>query len=250
VEPRWLAPDASEPLGLWTTAPRTEQGAHRRAFELSSRGDRVPGELWRPDAGRAPVPLVLHQEAGGAAAGAEPAVAVWLAAGLAVASIDLPLHGTRASAKLSGLLAEAQGAMAVPEALARELLLDFARQAVLDLRRCLDALPRLLRLDARRVGFAGAGLAAALGAHLCAQEPRLRAAVLADAAGRLPAELEAAPPRRGIEVQRVAGASGLTGAPARAFLVRALGLAPGGDGGPGRAGGTRKRRGPSYTAAP
>ena len=249
MEPRWLAPDASEPLGLWSTALRAGPG-RPQAFELSSRGDRVPGELWLPDAGRAPVALVLHQDASGAAAGAEAAVSAWLDAGLAVASIDLPLHGARASAKLSARLAGA-GGTPTRDALSCELLLDFARQAVLDLRRCLDALPGLLPLDARRIAFAGAGLAAALGALLCAQEPRLRAAVLAEVAGRLPAELEPGPPRHGIEVRRVAAAAELAGPPTCAFLVRALGLAPPGGGrGPGRAGGTRKRRGPSYTAAP
>jgi len=190
VEPRWLAPDVSEPLGTWAGPIPPARGARRQSFELASRGDRVPGELWLPDPGRPPFAVVLQQgESGSLAAAEEDALPGWLAAGLAVASIDLPLHGGRASAKLGALL-RAGLRDAEPEPLARDLAIEFARQAVLDLRRCLDALPRLARVDAERIAYAGSGVAAALGAHLCAQDPRLRAAVLAGAAGRLPSELD------------------------------------------------------------
>ena len=227
-----LAPDASEPLGTWSAPLRSEIGARRLAFELSSRGDRVAGELWLPAEGRGPFALVLQQGAGGARE-AEAAVAPWIAAGLAAASIDLPLHGARASAKLSALALAGLRSGAAADALARDLGEELARQAVLDLRRCLDALPGLslpglARLDARRVAYAGAGLAAALGPRLCAQDPRLRAAVLAGAAGWLPAEDDPAAAAGGSSaaLRRVEADAPLAAAASRAFVARALGLAP------------------------
>jgi dienelactone hydrolase len=244
----------AEPLGVWTRVPSAGE-ARRQPFELSSRGDRVLGELWLPPSGRGPFALVLQQGASGAMASAEgdAAVAGWLRAGLAVASIDLPLHGARASGKIGGLLRSALHGDTDPTPIARAIGRDFARQAVLDLRRSLDALPRVARLDATRIAYVGVGLGAGLGAHFCAQDPRPRALVLAGASGCLPPELdprtalesiaprpvlfvEAQADRGRAEALHAAAAEpkqvrwfrvlpGAAAAPIRSFVTRALGLA-------------------------
>jgi hypothetical protein len=249
-------PICSEPLGVWTRAtpaPQSASEARRLAFEFSSRGDRVCGELWLPAKGRGPFALVLQQAASGAMAEGDAAVTGWLRAGLAVASIDLPLHGARASAKLGGLLESALHGDPAPTPLARAVAREFARQAVLDLQRSLDALPRVARVDLTRIAYVGAGLGASLGAHFCAQDPRPRAVVLAGAAGCLPPELDpraalgriAPRPLLFVDAQAGRGPAealhaaagepkqvrwfetlpGAAAAPIRSFVTRALGLA-------------------------
>jgi hypothetical protein len=191
------APDASEPLGLWTRAPRPLAGygdVGAVAFEYSSRGDRVPGRLLLPPAGRGPFPLVLLAHGANGAKDAPYMVRVaapWARGGAAVASIDFPLHGQRASPKLAGLLRAGLGLAPAGGAGACELAREFARQAVHDLRRCLDALARLEALDSGRVAFAGLSLGAIVGAAFCAADPRPRAAALALAGGGMgPPELD------------------------------------------------------------
>jgi dienelactone hydrolase len=97
--------------------------------------------------------------------------------GAAVAAVDLPLHGARGDAKLAGPLGRAlEGeSSAVPAALVEE----FARQAVVDLERALDALVPLPEIDAERVGFVGFGLGARLGAAFSSLDPRVRVVALA-----------------------------------------------------------------------
>ena len=189
MDPAWFAPDASEPLGVWTRAGRP-LAAHADlrvvAFEFSSRGDRVPGRLLLPASGRPPFPLVLLQHgAGGSkdAAYMDAVAAPWVRGGAAVASIDFPLHGERASAKLAGLLRAGLGADPAAGGLAAGIVREFTRQAVLDLRRCLDALGSVEAVDLGRAGYAGLSLGAIVGAIFCAQDPRPRAAALALAGG-------------------------------------------------------------------
>jgi len=87
-----------------------------------------------------------------------------------VASIDFPLHGARASRKQPGRSGAGPGL-----ALANEL----ARQAVIDLRRALDAAAGLPGVDAQRVAYAGFSLGSIIGATFCGVDPRPRAAALA-----------------------------------------------------------------------
>jgi fermentation-respiration switch protein FrsA (DUF1100 family) len=101
----------------------------------------------------------------------------WTRRGAAVASIDLPLQGARASAKLGEWLGA--GPAERRPALAAVILREFARQAVSDLGRCLDALARPPAIDPARVAFAGLGLGARVGALFCAGDPRPRAVALA-----------------------------------------------------------------------
>jgi fermentation-respiration switch protein FrsA (DUF1100 family) len=189
VDPAWFAPEASEPLGVWTRpgpSLPTRPDLRVLAFEFSSRGDRVPGRLLLPPTGSPPFPLVLLQHGAGGAKDADYMDAVagpWVRGGAAVASIDLPLHGERASAKLGGLLRAGLGLDPGGGELAAGIVREFTRQAVLDLRRCLDALACVEAVDRTRVAFAGLSLGAIVGAVFCAHDLRPRAAVLALAGG-------------------------------------------------------------------
>jgi dienelactone hydrolase len=152
-------------------------GARGLRFEFSSRGDRVPGRVILPPEGGARPPLILLQHGAGGSKESEyldVAAAPWVARGAALATIDFPLHGERANPKLARFLAS--GARAPGD---DALRVEFARQAVGDLRRALDALEALDVLDAARVAYAGFSLGALVGALFCALDPRPRAAALA-----------------------------------------------------------------------
>lgn len=169
-------------------------------FELVSRGDFVPGVLYRPlspgDASESGSPLLLlqHAAADGADASYLACAASWVAAGLAVACVDLPLHGSRSSPKLSARLVSEIGRVARGEELdldSRALVEEFARQTTSDLIRTLDALSAIDGIDENRVGFMGFGLGAIAGSYLLAHDSRPRAAVLALAGGgRGPTDLD------------------------------------------------------------
>lgn len=152
-----------------------------RRFEYTSRGDRVPGILLLP-AGPGPFPLVLLQHGAGGSKDADyldPVRVPWAQRGVAVASIDFPLHGERSSAKLSEQLLAvfAARSLAAPDALA--LFEEFARQAVTDLARALDALCARPEIDANRIGYAAFSLGAILGSLFVPYDARVRAAALA-----------------------------------------------------------------------
>jgi dienelactone hydrolase len=182
-------PDPHEPLCFRLGKAKSQGGSavfRELSFELSSLGDRVPGRLLLPVQRQGPVPLVIAQHGAGGAKDAEymnTACLPWVRGGAAVASIDFPLHGERASAKLSqrilGLF-EPRPGLAPFEA---ELWISFVRQAVIDLRRTLDALAQLRELDAGRVGYAGFSLGTVLGVPFCAEDPRIRVAALAIGGG-------------------------------------------------------------------
>jgi len=176
----------NEPLAFWTTAapaPDHAPSLRARRFEYSSRGDRVPGLLLLPSDGSGPFPLVLLQHGAGGSKHApylDAARLPWVQRGVAVASIDFPLHGERASAKLSEqLLGVTAASVRAAHADTMALWSEFSRQSVADLRRALDALAALPELDAGRVAYAGFSLGAILGALYCPTDARLRAAALA-----------------------------------------------------------------------
>jgi dienelactone hydrolase len=126
------------------------------------------------------LPLILLQHGAGACAdGAEiESVAAALASrGAAVAAVDLPLHGARGDAKLGDRLARAlSGAVgAAPPALVAE----FARQAIVDMERSVDALSTLAELDGDRIGVVGFGLGARLVAAFASLDERVGAVALA-----------------------------------------------------------------------
>ena len=184
VEER-LQIDRREPLGLWRRqepAPRRDPDLRQIRFEYTSRGDRVPGRVLLPPGGEGPFPLVLLQH--GALGSKEapymlPVGAPWARAGAAVMSIDFPLHGERSSSKLGTLLHGALGLGDPAGEAGHRVLAEFLHQAVVDLRRALDAAEELPMLDAGRVAYAGLSLGSMVGASFCALDPRPRAAVLA-----------------------------------------------------------------------
>lgn len=158
-------------------------------FEIVSRGDFVPGILYLPDpAPSVPLPLLLlqHGTSEGMDSQALECAATWVEKGLAVATIDLPLHGERSSPKLSerlvsGIHQVMRGSALDPET--RVLVEEFARQTTSDLIRTLDALVALPMIDENRIGFMGITLGAIAGSYLLAHDPRPRAAVLVLANG-------------------------------------------------------------------
>jgi dienelactone hydrolase len=166
-------------------------------FELTSRGDRVPGRLLLPAAGPGPFPLVLLQHGLGGAKDASYLDAVagpWARRGAAVASIDFPLHGERASAKLSQKLLATVATRHVGEADGSHALwVELVRQAVADLRRTLDALALHPGVDSARCAYAGFSLGTILGVPFCALDPRPCAAAFAlGGAGFGPPEVDPA----------------------------------------------------------
>ena len=141
-------------------------------LEFTSRGDRVPGRLLLPpdDVGEGPYPVILFQHLAATDRASLQTVAPWVQCGAAVASIDLPLHGERASGKISELLS-------------RPLLWqEFLRQSVLDLQRATDVLQDQGDVAHERLGYDGIGLGAVVGAAFCTADPRPRAVALAPAA--------------------------------------------------------------------
>jgi dienelactone hydrolase len=188
--------DPAEPLGaLFHERPAPAGLAPLRCerFEYTSRGDRVSGRLLLPAERGGPRPLVLVGHGAGGSKEVpylDAAVGPWVRGGAAVASIDFPLHGERASAKLSERLLASLAPGAGRE---DPLWLDFALQAVRDLERALDALALHPEVDAERTAYAGFSLGTILGALFCAGEPRVRAAALAIGGGGIgPAEADPA----------------------------------------------------------
>jgi dienelactone hydrolase len=180
-----------EPLGLFSSPiPTPESFGESRCqrFEFACRGDRVPGRLLLPSGGEGPFPLILFQHGLGSHKEASPmdAAARWVQEGAAVACIDLPLHGERASAKLSRRLIESVESSlggSQLDSVSSALWVEFARQAVLDLSRALDALTSSPEVDSSRTVCAGFDLGAALASIFCAVDPRPKAAALALAGG-------------------------------------------------------------------
>jgi len=74
-------------------------------FEISSRGDRVPGHLLEADrdaGARRPLVLLQHGAGGDRFSPYLQVARRWVEEGAAVATIDFPLHGERRSPKLTG----------------------------------------------------------------------------------------------------------------------------------------------------
>ena len=159
----------------------TADGVVERRFEYTSRGDRVPGVLLLPS-GPGPFPLVLLQHGAGGSKDAdylEPVRRPWARRGVAVASIDFPLHGERVSAKLTEQLLATLATTSRPAPDALALFEEFARQAVSDLARALDALSERPEIDAGRIAYAAFSLGAILGSLFIPYDARVRAAALA-----------------------------------------------------------------------
>jgi fermentation-respiration switch protein FrsA (DUF1100 family) len=181
-EPSFAAASA-ESLGLSVRsldAPDALAGLHVRRLEFNSGGDRVPARLVLPSRDGARHPLVLLQHGRGGSKSAEymdHAAGPWARSGAAVLSIDFPLHGERASAKLSEKVLAGDGGRS--DAGGEALWVDFARRAVMDLQRALDAAAEIPEIDRERCAYASFSLGSILGATFLGADPRPRAAALA-----------------------------------------------------------------------
>jgi dienelactone hydrolase len=190
--------DTREPLGLSTgpaSPPKQWPALRALRFELTSRGDRVPGRLLLPPEGSGPFPTILLQHGAGGSKQSdyiEYAAGPWVERGAAVASIDFPLHGERASAKLSELVVGGIRRFG-QDTEATGLMHEFFQQAVADLRRTVDALERLPETDAGRLGYASFSMGTLVGAAFCGVDPRPRAAAFAIGGGGMgPPEIDPA----------------------------------------------------------
>lgn len=203
-------------------------------LELISRGDIVTGVHARPAAAEVgaragePAALILLHDAGSHASGPEwRPVARWIARGPHAIAIDLPLHGLRASAKLTERLIGALASLdrGVPLDRNGEVLADEAlRQARCDVARTLDGLLALGAIDPKRVGLVGIGLGARVAEALLEDDGRPSAAVLVrtrPAPGGPPGESSGT-----TEVLRLDVASGKSdwAADAERFLAARLGF--------------------------
>lgn len=230
----WSGDD--EPLGWFTRVSLgTDDGVgetnsrHARAFEFSSRGDRVTGTLLCA-AGEGRFPLVLIADPRARADAATPPLCDDLVArGCSVARVDLPLYGARAEHKLAACVEAGWSGEGPMASLAR----SWATQACVDLRRCLDALLAEETIDPGRVAFIGVAEGADAGALYCADDPRPRAAVLAaltarpaapDLDPRTACERFAPRPLLALDAPPSMGSRGEFDQAALPFLCEALGL--------------------------
>ncbi len=177
---------ASESLALIELpAPdvRSLTAARARRLEFSCRGDRARLDVLAPE-GAEPFPTLLVQpnpHDDGELASCE-GLSAWLAGGVAVASVTLPLFGARRSpkltAKLEAAIENASAGKPIHET-DRFLWSEFMRQSVMELRRAVDVLCDACGAGSAPLVFAGSGLAASIGARFCASDERIAAAVLA-----------------------------------------------------------------------
>jgi dienelactone hydrolase len=165
----------TEAVAPFARALGSDAGVDESFLEYSSRGDRVPVRVLVPSdrTGACPLVVVGHGLGGDKhAAYIDAATLHWVRQGAAVAVIDFPLHGERASAKLSERVTDR-------EQLDPDLWLDLVEQAVVDLRRLLLAVESDERIDSARVAYAGFSLGTLIGSIFCAEEERVCAAALA-----------------------------------------------------------------------
>ena len=155
-------------------ASRDVPGGTQLAVELHTEPERVPGVLLVP-ASRRPWPgaLLLHGFTSHKERMIESAGRALLKRGVASLAIDLPLHGER-EGRIDAL------------SLARPLqVVQQWRLAVAEARSALELLVGIAAIDARRLGLVGYSLGAFLGLVVAADQPLLKAVVLA-AGGDLP----------------------------------------------------------------
>jgi hypothetical protein len=151
------------------------RGGRRIVAEFRTSGDPVPAVLLLPNDGTpAPGALLLHGYTSRKEHMSEGVGAALLERGIASLSIDLPLHGTRS---------DPVQAQAYRNPLA---LMKLWRQAVSESSLALRYLGARPEVDAGCLALAGYSLGSFLAVLIAAQEPSVRALVLA-AGGDLPA---------------------------------------------------------------
>jgi len=151
----------------------TSHGVVERRFDLKHEGDLVPGIVWTPEGANGPRPLVLVGH-GGTAHKRSPYV-LSLArrlvrhAGYAVAAIDAPRHGDRATGDLSvtGSAVDFRNEVA---AASDGMLADWTAT--------LAELQALEEVGEGPLGYWGVSMGTMLGAPFVAATPSVRCAVL------------------------------------------------------------------------
>lgn len=151
----------------------------QQTFELSVAGRNVPGVLFLPDAPSGALPVVLAQH-GGSSHKLGQEIHDWAEVfvarhGMALASIDGPVHGDRRAGGAAGATREVTRAdfFKVWEGAGNGIAaMNQDWKAVIDWL-CIDA-----RFDANAIGWAGISMGTAYGLPLVAEEPRIKAAVL------------------------------------------------------------------------
>jgi len=164
-------------------------GLTGKQLEFVSRGDFVCGQLHLPEASSAPLLILLHGTGSSADNAELDFGADAVREGYAVARIDLPLHGRRASPKLSERLFDGYRALVRGEVLDADsgaLLQEFARQSTSDVSRCAEAIAALPEIDGERIAFAGQGIGAAAAIWAAPVTPGLRAMVITGEVGPMP----------------------------------------------------------------
>jgi dienelactone hydrolase len=163
----------------------SEDGVTARLFDLTVAGEGVPGVVWTPERAEGPRPLVLIGHGGSQHKGAPAVVGTAKryakALGYAVAAIDAPGHGARASAdearfaeKMREQIAQAGGMTG--DALG--VMVQRAARAVPEWKAALDAIQSLDFVGAGGpVGYLGMSMGAIVGIQFVAHEPRINAAV-------------------------------------------------------------------------
>lgn len=145
-------------------------------FSITSGERRVPAIWWSRRNVARPAPLVLLGHGGSGhkrdSAMSEVAERLVTRLGLVVAAIDGPVHGARR-----------QDLGMDPDRVKNDFRQMWAHdneidQMLEDWRAVLDALVMHPQIDAQRIGWYGLSMGTAYGLPLCAQEPRIRAAVL------------------------------------------------------------------------
>jgi uncharacterized protein len=136
----------------------------------------IPSILLRPHDGTpAPAALLLHGYSSRKEEMAGPVGRALLRQGIASLAIDLPLHGTRSDPVQSQAARNPLGMM------------QLWRTALADARLAIEYLGARKDIDARRLAVVGYSMGSFLSVILAADEPRLRAVILA-AGGDLPSD--------------------------------------------------------------
>jgi pimeloyl-ACP methyl ester carboxylesterase len=172
--------------GVRIVSERVDDAVTERLFELEVAGDRVPGVLWVASGASGGRPLVLMGHGGSQHKKVDTLVArarhYVTRLGFAVAAIDAPGHGERASeeerarriASIQRRMAERRGADPdlVREMVARAVTAVPEWQATLDALRALDVIG-----SDGPVGYWGVSMGTMIGVQFVAAEPRISAAV-------------------------------------------------------------------------
>ena len=153
---------------------QTSRSVTERAFEVECAGRVVPGILWTPERTIPPTPLVLVGHGGSGHKREDHLVSLARRFvrhdGIAVATIDGPVHGDRAPQDPEEL--------SLAERRRRFISGQVTDQMVQDWQATLDALQKLPEIGVGAVGYWGLSMGTMFGLPLVAAEPRVRVAVL------------------------------------------------------------------------